>query len=465
MPNDFIYSVQPAVKGGAVTMSALDWDIMFGGPTDDTLNEHGAYNAVAWVRRCIELRCNALASIPAVIYRGTNVVENWPFANQLYQMLWLTEASLQLYGAAYWMRERNRIRDTGYRWLSPSTIKPKYDREHGLTHFERTLNGKTLRLELDDVLYVWEPNLLHETGPGQGWVSAVLLEANQSHYINQFASEFFERGAMPATVLSVEGNPPERELDRLQQWWRRLVAGVKRAFETVAVRATVTPIVVGYPTKDLAMPELMSIVRQQIAVAAGVPQTMLEDAANYATAVEHRQSFYTETVVPEATKIEQAWQRQLFEPQGLQFELDYQSLDLFQEDEAERAQALGHLVNAGVPLDLAMQMLGMELPGEMDYDDLNQRLDEDAAERAARAPTVQMPEGQLREQREELRRWQRKATRAVKDGKSADVDFQTDIIDRATQAALHERLSVATTEEEVKGAFAPPFQREFAGYP
>jgi len=464
MPKDFIYNVRPVVKSGAIAMSSLDWNIMFGGLDSDKLDEHGSYSAVAWVRRCIELRCNALATIPVVIYRGENVVEDWEFADLLPHMLWMTEAALQLYGAAYWLREQNLVKELGYRWLAPNTIKPKYNQERGLTHFERHVPGvaEAVKLELDEILYSWEPNLLHEVGPGQGWVSAVLTEANQSNYVNQFASEFFERGAMPATVLSVEGNPADKELDRLQEWWRRLISGVKRAFETVAVRATVTPIVVGYPTKDLAMPELMAIVRQQIAVAAGVPQTMLEDAANYATAAEHRQSFYTETIVPEAIKIQAAWQEQLFEPLGLRLDLDYHSMDIFQEDEAERAQSLAYLVNAGVPLDLAMQMLGMELPGDMSYNDLQKRLGDGTT---ARAPTVQRPEDQLREQREELRRWQRKASRALKEGKPADVKFETCIIPPADKAVIHERLSAAISEEEVKGAFTRPFRDEFAGYP
>ncbi len=47
----------------------------------------------------------------------------------------------------------------------------------------------------------------------------------------------------------------------------------------------------------------------------------------------------------------------------------------------------------------------------------------------------------------------RKSLRAVKDGKSADVVFETDIIDDAAQVVLHERLSSASTQEEVKAAF------------
>lgn len=477
MNKDFVYIAKAnALKSGAVSMSALDWKTMFGNiGSDRELREHGAYQAVAWVSRCVKLRANALAAVPAKVYRGKgeNAEEiEWEFADDLYDILWMTEAALQLYGAAYWLREENLVKDTGYRWLAPSTIKPKYSPERGLDYFERYLpNQAPQRLEpVDDVLYVWEPNLEAEAGPGSGWVSVILTESGVAKAQNEFAAGFFERGAIPAVLLSVDGNPPEAELNRLQQWWRRLLQGNKGAWETVAVRATVKPEVIGYPTSDLAMPELMDIVRSQIAVAAGVPQTMLEDAANYATAKEHHQAFYTETIVPEALRIEAFLNRQLFAGQGLNLVLDWQSLDIFQEDEAERAGALREMVAAGVPVDLAMEMLGMDLPNEMTYEELRARLDEESERAAERAremaestqptdaqgrPAVPLPQPQ---QREELRRWQRKALRAVKDGRPAGVSFITDAVAEDTQAVIRERLSIAATEEEVKAAFEPPFR-------
>jgi hypothetical protein len=264
----------------------------------------------------------------------------------------------------------------------------------------------------------------------------------------------------------VDGSPSREELDRLEAWWKRFVGGVKRAWETVALRATVTPVPIGYPTDQLAMPELLLAVRQQIATAAGVPQTMLADAANYATAAEHRQSFYADTVVPEAGLIESDLNRQVFEPLGLRVVLDWQSLDIFQEDEAERGQALAQYVTAGVPLDLAMEMLGIDLPNEMKYEELKARLDEEAqrkqqdALQIAQARRPMPGEAPPGEQREELRRWERKARKALSQGKSAAVDFDTDALTLDEQAAIRDRLGAATSEEEVKAAFAAPFRRD-----
>jgi hypothetical protein len=242
------------------------------------------------------------------------------------------------------------------------------------------------------------------------------------------------------------------------------------------VSAAVKPQVIGYNTRDLAMPELAKLVREQIATAAGVPQTMLEDAANYATASEQHQAFYSETVVPETRIIEAALNKQVFEPQGLKVVLDWQSLDIFQEDEAERSEALARMTQAGIPLDLAMEMLGMDLPGQMTYDDLRARLEEERAERtppqlqpgannnlppsASPLPPTQpaVTAQPTRAVAEDLDRWRRKSLSSLKAGNVADVPFVSEVIPDSTAAVLHERLAYAMTAKEVRKIFASPFE-------
>jgi hypothetical protein len=117
-------------------------------------------------------------------------------------------------------------------------------------------------------------------------------------------------------------------------------------------------------------------------------------------------------------------------------------------------------------------MLGIDLPNEMTYEQLAALLEEDKAKKReaalqiaqARRPSPieeQPPPG---EQREEARRWQRKASKALASGKSANVDFDTDAFTPEEQAAIRDRLALAATDEEVKAAFAAPFHL-YEGYP
>lgn len=476
----FLFKAAVGDDQKSVTMNAVDWKLYFGNKSSGDLNEIAAYDKVSWVRRCVDLRANALSSIPTRITRqgGQDEVE-WPGADSLPTMLWLASASLQVYGASYFVRSKNAFGiEKGYRWLVPTTITPKTDAEKGLLYFERQLPNTKRRLAIEDVVYIWQPSLVNEAGPGKGWVTTALTAAGLAKNADAFAADFFARGAIPAVVLSVEGSPPAAELERLTSWWKRLVGGSKGAWETVAVKASVKPQVIGYPTKDLAMSELVLLARQQIATAAGVPQTMLEDAANFATASEHHQAFYEETVVPEATLIQAALNEQIFAPQGLELTLDWQSLDIFQTDEAERSASLLRLTQAEVPLPMAMEMLGFDLPNGMTYEQFEALLEADRARKfteqqalmraqpqvEAEEPRLgpkpaEVPELVTRAIRDELDRWKRKALSALKAGEPADVAFETDVVPEAEQKALHERLASASDAEEVKAAFEWPFHR------
>ena len=72
--------------------------------------------------------------------------------------------------------------------------------------------------------------------------------------------------------------------------------------------------------------------------------------------------FYDKTIRPECNFIAGELNRQLFTPMGLRFEFLLDGLDVFQEDEAQRAAAFKVYVDAGLPLEVSGLMLGLELP-------------------------------------------------------------------------------------------------------
>ncbi len=373
----------------------------------------GEAYAVPWVYRCVTLRAQAIGALPFTIQGKGGGVASFPLADILPPLLYVTEAALCLYGSAYWYRERNRVRLLNLRFLHPGTITPKYDQKLGLVGFTRTLGGEQISLGVEDVVYFWQPHPLGEIGPGMAPGQVALAAAGLARYINEFASGFFQRGAIPAVLLSVEGNPPPEELKRLEAWWKKLLQGVRRAWETIAVRATVRPQVIGSPVKDLAMPELTSVVRQQIAVAFGIPQTLLEDAANYATAREHRLSFYRETILPEAEQIQATLNRQLFGPLGLRFEFQSGQVEALQQDEATKADALVKLFGAGIlTLDEVREQLGF-------------------SSRVSQS----VPAARSGEVRAELRRWRDKARK-----QGPEAPFVSDIIPAGIKALVQERL-------------------------
>ena len=102
--------------------------------------------------------------------------------------------------------------------------------------------------------------------------------------IDLFAEGFFERGAIKAMLLTVKGMPAEAERSKLEEWWRSVVAGIKNAFGAKVINAeAVTPVVIGEGMKELENVTIGQEKREDIAIALGIPMSILfADAANYA---------------------------------------------------------------------------------------------------------------------------------------------------------------------------------------
>ena len=338
-------------------------------------------SAVGYLFRAVELRANAVASVPWSVFQGNSDKPIWdsetpqaPVAltalADLPELVYRSEAALSLGSRAFWYKERNRVRILSLRWLDPSTMAPVWTPQ-GLTGYKREVNGATLTLPLQDVIYLWYKGL-SETEPRTAPAQAAAAAANVLYNTAEFSRAFFARGAIKATLLTVEGVPLPAEREKLKTLWERMLSGIKNAFAVDVVSASVKPVVIGDGIQELANTELTQEQREDIATAMGVPHSLvMSNAANYATAEVDTQAFYETTVVPECNLIERQLNAQLFEPLGLRFSFRPQSLDVFQKDENERAAAFSAYVNAGVKPSIVAQMLGLELPEGITYEDLD----------------------------------------------------------------------------------------------
>ena len=90
---------------------------------DKVTTSSNAYAMVPLIYRCTRLRCDSIADVPVSILRGEDEV-GWPFPTDLNNLIWKTEASLLLEGAAYWLKESNKVRPTDLMFLNiPDLIK------------------------------------------------------------------------------------------------------------------------------------------------------------------------------------------------------------------------------------------------------------------------------------------------------------------------------------------------------
>ncbi len=451
------------------SLSEEAWQIIAGPDKETTDAKY--YGAVSWLHRCVNIRMAAMQAMPWAIVRGETDIwtsdETAPpadlaWAADLPALLGVTEAALTLLGTAYWFVSQNRVRPLGMRWLTPSSVKPIWDSSNGLVGYKRRLNGQDIDLTLRDVVYFALQNPLHETEPGDSPAKAAMRAAGVLFNVDAFASSFFERGAIKATILSVPPASPKAEVEKLNSWWKRTFRGSDKAWEAAVTPVGVEPKVVGDGIAELGNSELTQDKREDIATALGIPHSLVfSDSANYATAQQDELNFLRYTIIPASRLIADAINKQLLSRFGLMLQFRPQELDAMQEDENQRSASLGALVSAGVPLLTAMDILGYDLTDEQRAAiEESERKKEEQADMMNQLALDEADSGQAKEDED---RWQRKALSALKAGKAAGVAFSSRHIDPVRQADIAHGLEHAASEQEVRAVFAAkPF---WGGYP
>ena len=249
-------------------------------------NTADAYSYIPLIYRAIMLRCDALTSTPIHVFKGES--ENkWPFLCDLTDIIWLTEAASMLKGAAYWEKiatKGGKVLDV--QWVNPFSMKVeigKDDKGKQTLLFKQNANGDAVEWKQEQMVYFHEFNPLSDIQPGIAAAEAALQDSKLLGFLTSFPSAFFEGGAMPAVLLGIDGLTTTEEKERVQGFFRQRMTGLRNAFRILAVGTKdITPTTLTPPLKDLAMPDLNKQAVHNVALAFGIPVTMLEDAANFA---------------------------------------------------------------------------------------------------------------------------------------------------------------------------------------
>lgn len=441
------------------------------------------YQSVPWIYRAVQMRAQAMSDIPWIILRGKAEIatseesiypDDLPWLSHFKMLIGRVEMSLCMWGAAYWHQEKNRLVTLHYRSMLPPTIIPKYDKDAGVVGFTRKLGGVDIPLTTDEVVYWWLPSVTSELGPGDSPVMVALRAASVLLNVDEWAKGFFARGAAPLTLLTVDGNPPQAELDRLERWWKRLMSGVRKAFDTVAIRASIHPQVIGSPPKDLAMTELSTHKREDISVALGVPINLLFSSARRASSTAavsaDDYNFYTKTVLPEAEFIEEVLNSQIFKPLGLEFRFQEDKVDIIQAHQQEKAFALiaafqvqlmtreewrQEMGLPEVPIGEFAQPAPVATPpnAQSAAGDVAHNTISGAAAGAAGPTTPGTSVVPSNQRSADLERWQVKALKAFKAGRSPNVPFESDEIDPFHAAHIRSLLASCLSSEAIRAAF------------
>lgn len=352
MPNAYTFS------GGSLKSIPFDqmppeaWKVLTGG-TGTSYGALALYESVPWLYASVELIAGTLSSIPTSFHdtRTGKVVDRppLPFHFDVYEALTGAGGDLLLFGAAYWHKGVNRMGlPTQLKRMLPSSVKPEYSEDTGLTGFKRALGGTVLPLSVSDVAYVWKASRSGEIGPGVPPVKAALKAAGMLKDIDDYAIGFFQNGAVETTILFFDGNPSAAELEKVETRLRRSLTSIRNAFRFIALRTKPEVVKLGSTPDKLTLPELTDSKRQDVATALGVPHSLLYSAdASEAVAREDDLHFYGKTVIPMALHVCAALSAQVFRPFGLALKPHPERLEVFQQMEVEKADSLSLMFDRG----------------------------------------------------------------------------------------------------------------------
>lgn len=459
-------------KSGALKSIPLNslppeaWRSLTGsGDTSDVMT---LYESVPWLYRAVEHRASALASMPiAWTVRGKESEEqpDLPFEFDAYSLLNGIEAHLVLYGRAYLFKGRNVVgRTREVRLLHPMTIREKYDEEKGTITFERTIGGLIYPYGEKEIVRIALPARKSELGWGRAPAQVALVAAGVLGAGNTLQKALFEQGVINPTIITVEGMPPSQELEKLESWVERSFAGIRNAFRSIAVRAGINvQSLTTVDVKTMAMPELTQQRREDIAVALGVPQSLIfSDAANYATAQQDDLNFYDKTILPEARLIERGLNSGLFEALGIELQLDETRLELYQKLTTERnVQFAEKLGKKYFTVDEVRERFGAEpltIAQRAELLEDSQVSDEDAPDE------VQPETDPSDDERRALRTWRAMAFKRYREGKATKaLDFKHGSVSEFVQSFVIGGLRNADDWTKADAVFNAAL--EWAGYP
>lgn len=427
-----------------------------------------AYAYVPLIYRAVKIRCDALIRPRFVVENKAGKEVDYPFPSDPKDLLWKTEASLLLSGANYIekIKLKRTKKVTDLNWVNPLTMESvkRMDMEDGTKQLQFKQKGNEAKWTLDDMVYMREFSLTDDIQAGVSSGSVALNDAALIHYMGRSVAKFFETGMMPVTLLQVEGLVDADEAKRIEGFFKKLTTGIRNIWRVLALNRQIEPKVISQPLKDMVIPEIQKQAERSVAHAFGFNPSLFDESNNYATAKEYRLGLYQDTVEPRGEWVMEHLNRQVFNAMGLTVRLAFEELDIYQEDENQKAQSVQTLTNAIASDAQAALFVMQEIFGYDMTEDALAKYEEiflkPKKEPESVPPTPpQQPPAQEQEPpqdkalTDDLERWQKKAINLLNKGESPYCEFTSEHINTKLAEEIKTELKTCKTAEDVRLVF------------
>lgn len=411
-----------------------------------------AYKTVPWLYRGVNLRANSISRLPYGLYApgGDEDVSATPkyapVAKWIRRMLFNIELSKTLYGASYHLLEANKFNlNLTPRYIPTPNVSIKADYVRGVEGFILALTTGDSAVELKRMVWIWEPNAESEIEPGPAPAAVALKAAGALYAIDDMQARYFGGGAVPVTIALTPATVSEDDRQALEGWFNKMLAGWRNAWRLRTIRAAQPGqkaadmfAQVGANPKDTSAPELTQTQRDNVAVALGVPPSVIDGrSSDEANSRAEKMAFLTDTIIPEAELIREALNEQLFAKLGVELWFNYDELEIMQTAELQNAAALQALVGQPIlSINEARESLEYdEVPGGSWEEQEAQRQEEAQLQRdALMARANQPPAGDAEPSAAKMAEWRKAALAAP--GQAVGAPFDNELVSCHTKSEI-----------------------------
>jgi len=310
------------------------------------------YQKCAYAYRCVNIKADALASIPWLLYteKGGDELDRHPLLDLLAhpnprqggsEFIRNVEAYLQLNGNSYTYAPPNTL--TGPKELyslRPDMTQPiEGNAENPVAYYMYSGKWGSTRIAPEDMMHLKCFNPMDEIrGMSPLLAAALAIQQNNESHVWNVAT--LQHGGRPSGVLSTQGNLNDKQADRMRKDMKDKYSGAANASKIMVLEAGMSWTQVGMTAEEMSWLEGIKLSAREISLVFGVPPEIVGDSSNktYSNYQEARKAFWQETVLPEAYNLRDElnnWLAPKFKKKGgkdLYLDINIDAIDALQED-------------------------------------------------------------------------------------------------------------------------------------
>lgn len=298
-----------------------------------------AYGNIGWLFGAVSLIAHSVASSEWMLYAKRNgdyeeidehpLIDLWHHVNPFqtrYQFLLQIESYIELIGEAFIVLEFNRLGVPAEMWAaSPSYMKIVPSAEKYISHYEYDRGGVKLRLEIPEVIHIFNPNPANPYR-GIGAAKSIAIDLDSEVHAAKYQNKLFYNDATPRLFLEFPDLPPLEERKRLRDEFTDIHQGWRNAYKPGFLWGGAKANTVSMTSKEMDFAALRTASKKLILAAYHIPESLIgaSEVGSRARAEADEYIFAKYTVKPALRRLREALNEQLCPlfDEGLEFDFD-----------------------------------------------------------------------------------------------------------------------------------------------